>query len=154
MRLIMESGADRCCQNLPMGNELAIVIPNEYGEQSKQDIVPAVREPGRNHPQLKCINVTHTAYMPLHYVLLFPYRDKGWHWGLQLCNRDGVRQRTRLDQQPFYRYCLHVRIREFSALFYTDRLFQQYIVDAFGECLKTVTSDRNICYGPQLTPMV
>ena len=77
MRLVMESRADRCRENLPTGNELAVIIPDEFGEQSRRDIVLAVREPGRNRQQLERIDVTHAAYMPLHYVLLFPCGDKG-----------------------------------------------------------------------------
>ena len=87
MHLVIESRANRRRENLPMGNELTVVIPNEFGEQSRRDIVLVVREPGHNHAQLKRIDVTHAAYMPLHYVLLFPHGDRGWHWGLQLCNR-------------------------------------------------------------------
>jgi hypothetical protein len=33
------------------------------------------------------ISPTHAAYMPLHYVLLFPYGDHGWHLGLELRNQ-------------------------------------------------------------------
>ena len=77
MHLVMESGADRRRENLLTGNELAVIIPDEFGEQSRRDIVLAVREPGRNHLRLKRIDVTHAAYMPLHYVLLFPCGDKG-----------------------------------------------------------------------------
>ena len=29
--------------------------------------------------------------MPLYYVLLFPYGDPGWHYGLQLRDRNGTR---------------------------------------------------------------
>lgn len=65
----MESGAGRRCKNLPTGNELAVVIPNEFGEQSRRDIVLAVRGPGCNHLQLEHIDVTHAAYMPLHYIV-------------------------------------------------------------------------------------
>jgi hypothetical protein len=77
MRLVIESGANCCRKNLLTGNELAIFIPNEFGEQSRQDIVLVVYEPSYNRLQLERIDVTHATYMPLHYVLLFPYRDKG-----------------------------------------------------------------------------
>jgi hypothetical protein len=74
--------------------------------------------------------------MPLHYVLLFPYGDPGWHYGLQLENANETRIRTRLEQRVFYRYYLHVRTA-FSPLFYASRLFQQYIVDAYVACETT-----------------
>lgn len=30
------------------------------------------------------ISQTHAAYMPTHYVLLFPHGTYGWHWGMRL----------------------------------------------------------------------
>jgi hypothetical protein len=56
---------------------------------------------------------------------------------LELRDRANVRKKTRLEQQMFYRYRLHVCNRERSLLFYGCRLFQQYIVDAFAACEAT-----------------
>ena len=75
--------------------------------------------------------------MPFHYVLLFPRGDRGWHWGLQLENLDGNRQRTRLPQRAFYRYRLHTRLGETLLLFQSQRLFQQYVVDSWAACNQT-----------------
>jgi hypothetical protein len=88
---------------------------------SRRDLVLTVREAGRERPQMRTVNVIHAAYMPLHYALLFLYGDPGWHYGLQLQDRNGTRQRTRLEQRVFYRYYLHVR-QAFSPLFYASRL--------------------------------
>jgi hypothetical protein len=75
--------------------------------------------------------------MPLHYVLLFPYGEHGWHYSLQLQDARQTRQRTRFEQRPFYRFRLHPRAREFSVLFWAGRLFQQYVVDSFVACETT-----------------
>jgi hypothetical protein len=137
MRLVMESGADRRRENLPTANEVAVVLLDEFTDGSRRDILLAVRHPARNRPALSQISVTHAAYMPLHYVLLFPRGDYGWHYNLQLRQGAGPRQQTRLQQRQFYRYRLHVRNGEFSPLFYATRLFQQYVVDAFAACERT-----------------
>jgi hypothetical protein len=82
MRLIMESGANRCHENLLTSNEVIAIIPDEYTDASRRDLVLTVREAGRDRPQIHIVNVTHATYMPLHYVLLFLYSDPGWHYGL------------------------------------------------------------------------
>lgn len=53
--------------------------------------------------------------MLLHYVLLFPHGDPGWHWGLEL--RSQTRERNCLDQRVFYRYHLHICPNQFNKLF-------------------------------------
>lgn len=47
--------------------------------------------------------VHHPAYVPLHYVLLFPYGTSGWTYGLPL-NHDADRDQ-RLDQAVEYTRC-------------------------------------------------
>jgi hypothetical protein len=69
--------------------------------------------------------------MPLHYVLLFPRGDLGWHYKMTLQDAAGVCEQTRLEQQMFYKYRLSICKNEFSLLFYAQSLFQQYIVDAY-----------------------
>lgn len=135
IRLVVESGADRRRENLPTSDEVAVIIPDETAEQSCRDILLAVRNPGRNSPALTRVNVTHAAYMPLHYVLLFPHGDLGWHYGLTIHGNHRTVQR--LQQREFYRFRLHVRNGEYPTLFYAQRLFQQYIVDAFASCEST-----------------
>ena len=82
MCLILESGADRHCENLPTSNEVIALIPDEYTDASRRDLVLTVREAGRERPQMRMVNIIYAAYMPLYYVLLFPYGDPGWHYGL------------------------------------------------------------------------
>jgi hypothetical protein len=137
MHLVLQSGADRRRENLPTSTELAGILPDEFTDESRRDVLLAVREPGRNGQQLHRVPVTHAAYMPLHYVLLFPHGEYGWNYGLQLRDARHTRQRTRFEQRPFYRFRLHTRSREFSPLFYAGRLFQQYVVDAFVACETT-----------------
>ena len=71
MRLIMEAGADRCCKNLPTSNEIATIIINEYDNPCKRDIILTERVNSVDGTSMKRISQNHTAYMPLHYILLF-----------------------------------------------------------------------------------
>jgi hypothetical protein len=61
---------------------VAVIIPDEYGDASFRDIVLAERYTPNKRLRYCRINLTHAAYMPLYYVLLFPYSNTGWHWGL------------------------------------------------------------------------
>jgi hypothetical protein len=137
MHLVLQSGADRRRENLPTSTELAGILPDEFVDESRRDVLLAVREPSRHGPQLHQVPVTHAAYMPLHYVLLFPYGEYGWHYQMHLQDARHTRQRTRLEQRPFYRFRLHTCTQEISTLFWAGRLFQQYTIDAFVACETT-----------------
>ena len=65
-----------------MSNKVAVIILDKYGNASFHNIMLAERYAPNKQPQYCRINLTHAAYMPLHYVLLFPRGNTGWHWGL------------------------------------------------------------------------
>jgi hypothetical protein len=135
MQLILEAGADRRRNNLPTSTEVAaIIINNEYDLPCERDIVLTERRDGTEQSYLRRISQNHAAYMPLHYVLLFPYGELGFHWGLTVNAISRARVRTRLCQRAFYRYRLHVRNDVFFVLHRGGRLFQQYVVDAWASC--------------------
>ncbi|OSC97182.1 hypothetical protein PYCCODRAFT_1351447, partial [Trametes coccinea BRFM310] len=125
VRLAVIAGRDRRRYNLPIADEVAVILPGT-GE-------PAVESCGRDivlHRRsgpLQRISETHPAYAPLHYTLLFPFGTHGWHWHLRL--RGGQR---RLTQTRFYAYQIQVRHQEFSTVLRGGRLFQQYIVDMWA----------------------
>ena len=133
LHLILEVGADRCRFNLPSTEEVTMIIPTEQEESSFRDIVLATRASNGGNG-FTIINENHAGYMPLHYILLFPRGEPGWHWGLELRNPDGIRQKIRLPQRAFYCYRLHTRRDETPLLFQCQRLFQQYLVDAWAAC--------------------
>jgi hypothetical protein len=97
------------------------------------------------------LHVSHGLYMPLHYVLIFPYGEYGWHWNYTLAslwNRN--RQKLRLGQRMWYRFYLHIRhtiapdssrhFGQFNPLFHAQRLFQQFLVDSWIACETTELS--------------
>jgi hypothetical protein len=77
MRLILESGANRRRENLLTSNKVIALILNKYINASRRDLVLIVREASYKRPQMRIVNVTHVAYMPLYYILLFLYSDPG-----------------------------------------------------------------------------
>jgi hypothetical protein len=70
----------------------------------------------------------HPSYDSLHYVLLFPRGDNGWHPDIPLL---GSRIRERVTQMQFYSYRL--QIRDGNWIQYAGRLYQQYIVDQYAK---------------------
>jgi hypothetical protein len=138
MRLVVQSGADQRRENLPTSVEIAGILPDEWDQASERDIILAVRDPTGNGPRLHRVAVTHAAYMPLHYVLLFPFGEYGWHYNLEIGDFTGVRTDRRFHQRPWYRFHLHTRHLEPSALFWSGRLFQQYVINTFT-AYKTTT---------------
>jgi len=135
LRLVVERGADLRRENLPTADEVSMILPEEYGSAGFRDIVLASRTNGDdqgNHFTL--INPNHASYLPLHYVLLFPYGEPGWHWGRTLDNREGGHQKKNLSQRTFYRFRLHQRLDEPSTIFQAQKLFQQFVVDAWAVC--------------------
>jgi hypothetical protein len=80
IRLIIESGADRRQENLLTSNKVAAILTDEFNKASCRDIVLVVRNLRGREPALARINLTHAAYMPLHYVLLFLSGDYRWYY--------------------------------------------------------------------------
>jgi hypothetical protein len=134
LKLILEMGKDARRHNLPTSEEVAMIIPEEYEKSTSRDNVLAFRSAGENGNHYSLINSSHASYMPLHYVLLFPFGEPGWHWRLELQNQNGERSRTRLGQRTYYRYRLHIRSGTPQLLFFAKRLFQQYVVDIWAMC--------------------
>ena len=122
------TNTDRRRYNLPTVDEVAMIMP-DGPDRDHRDIVLHLRRP-EDFPLLR-INEGHPAYTPLHYVLLFPYGDNGWHEGLRL-HQPGRESPARLSLTRYVAYRLQVRRNEFSALLRGGRLLQQYIVDMWA----------------------
>jgi hypothetical protein len=131
IRLRVAPGHDRRRYNLPTADEVAVILPGMEGDSmqlSQRDIVLQNRAGG-----LQIINDLHPAYVPLYYVLLFPYGENGWHPALSLHSPDsGQTVAKRLTQTRYVAYRLHVRENEYSALLRGGRLLQRFMVDMFA----------------------
>ena len=84
--------------------------------------------PGEQFP-LQHIHDCNLAYDPLHYVLLFPLGNLGWHDQLPMHHARGE---GKLTQNEYYLYWLHEHTDEPPALLHGGRLFQQFVVDAWA----------------------
>jgi Helitron helicase-like domain at N-terminus len=130
LALAMDPGADRRRENLPTASEVAAIVPDVGPDsQPSRDLQLTLRAPRGGYP-LQRVSTLHPSYLPLHYVLLFPHGDPGWHPGLRLLETHGPRKRTQLTMSHYHAYRLFPRLTEFNTLFRGQRLFQQYLVDA------------------------
>ena len=64
------------------------------------------------------------------YPLLFPRGDPGWSESLQHAAEYRTAKRNRITMLQYYSYRLAVR-SEFSTIHAAQKLFQQYLVDAY-----------------------
>ena len=79
MRIELAAGSDNRTENLPTSDEVAGVIPNESTSESFRDTRIYLRN-SEGSQSFRAISQNHALYMPLHYRLLFPLGDLGWHW--------------------------------------------------------------------------
>ncbi|KAJ5900216.1 uncharacterized protein N7473_004286 [Penicillium subrubescens] len=91
LRIILQGKFDPRTHNLPTRTEVAAFIPDappDFGQRTYRDMVLTLRAPDTGRAALRRVDPSHAAYLPLHYVLLFPHGDTGWSWGLRLTFRD------------------------------------------------------------------
>ena len=149
--LRFDERTDHRCYNLPTEaarNEIAVILPGDGDQpQDSRDIILY-----RRHGQpLQRISEMHPMYLPLHYVLLFPTGQLGWHKrmlradaddaptaadenddGIAVRNNAQVQKRRYVTQAEWYRYRLFPRVGESPHLFMAGKLLQEFIVDAWA----------------------
>jgi hypothetical protein len=80
LQLIMEKGADRRRENLPVADEIALLISGKEDKPGSREVILTAR-PARDTPNqvepLHRISYTHPLYHTLHYVLLYPFSEPG-----------------------------------------------------------------------------
>ena len=118
---------DRRRYNLPSTDEVAVIIPNKNAwDKDSRDILLRYRNGGLMH-----ISEAHPAYACLHYVLLFPYGEHGYHWRIKM--NDPTNPRRRITLTRYLAFRLFPRQHEFSTILHGGRLFQQYLVDLWAQ---------------------
>ena len=132
VKLHYNEGTDARRCNVPTANEITAIIPRDGTEvvNENRDIMLCLQGDG-----LRRISHLHCAYSTLHYVLLFPKGEHGWHLGIQLRQNEGRQTRSKnLTQILYYAYHIHVRPQDIESrnLFHGGQLFQQYICDAWA----------------------
>jgi hypothetical protein len=115
--------------NAPIGHEIAALIVGDFSEEKKSpDIIIQDRGGG-----LRRISNLHANYMALQYPILFPYGEQGFKLGIKY-NCSGtlrVGLRGEVTMLKYYAFRLQQRRSKGITLISGDRLFQQYIVDAY-----------------------
>src|SRR5436190_19683845 len=104
-------------------------------ENQNRDIILQLHEGG-----IQRISEIHRAYTPLHYVLMFPRGEDGWHPNIPICNEEiseinedeeNISSKY-ITAMNYFAYRLQVgRSDEAVTLHYYGRLFQQWIVDMY-----------------------
>jgi len=90
LHLITSRTKDVHRYNVPMANEVtALMVGNGSEVINKCDIV------AQQASSFQCISKLHVGYMALHYPLLFPYDEDGWHPNILL---NGVIVDANLDK--------------------------------------------------------
>ena len=94
--------------NLPNANEeVAAIIPGDGSEERSihRDIVVHLSGGG-----FRRISHLHPSYSSLHYVLLFPYGEDGWHMDIPAQRGPQGQQRSpKVSERAYYAHRIHVR---------------------------------------------
>ncbi|EGO04348.1 hypothetical protein SERLA73DRAFT_148897 [Serpula lacrymans var. lacrymans S7.3] len=131
--IALDQTLDQSCYNLPTADDVAAVIPGdgEHNVDEDCDIVLQLKQFDHGGG-LKHISYLYPLYSPLHYVLLFPFGEQGWHRTLQsIQNADGNICSEYVSQPCYYAYHLHSQRTNQSNHFY-GKLLWEYCVDAWA----------------------
>jgi len=128
--------------NAPTIDEVgALMVRGDVDEVDARNII--VRS---TNGYFQHVSPLHSAYVPLHYILLFPDGRNGWHdniplngfqWDDSVFIQDdenivgGKRGSARVTMLQFYAYMLQHRVNE-EWILQAERLLQQFIVDAYA----------------------
>ncbi|KAI3985006.1 hypothetical protein MKX01_004774, partial [Papaver californicum] len=125
-----KSDKDKGRYNLPTVDEVFVILPGDGTIQSVvRDIVLHLK--GGRH--LERIDECHPTYLPLHYVLLFPYGELGWDPNMLRWNVEFKKAtEKRLSQMDYYSYIIFPREGEYSMILRGGMLFQEFVVDAWA----------------------
>jgi hypothetical protein len=142
LRLIASRTKDAHRYNVPTADEVAALMVGDGSEAVDRRDVVLAQQAG----PFRRISELHVEYMALHYLLLFPYGEDGWHPNILV---NGVVADADLDEDharefelqrkhcnvtmaEFYGYRLQHRDTDGIALLRGGQLRQQYIVDAYA----------------------
>ena len=129
LRLLGKRTRDGRTYNLPSVSEVAVLVVGDFDEAlGDRDIIVETQS-----RQLQRISELHPSYLGLQYPLLFAYGEDGYKEdiGFSNCRNSSSTRRKKVSPKEYFSYRLHERIGECNIIFYSRRLFQQFIVDAY-----------------------
>ena len=115
--------------NLPTAEEIAALIIGDFdGAFDKRDIIVQTQS-----GDLQRISELHPSYLALQYPLIFPYAEDGFRLGIKHrgVSVDCDILRTSTTMREFFSYRIQDRANQFSLLLNAQKLFQQFVVDAY-----------------------
>ena len=113
-------------------DEVAAIVPGDGSADvgADRDIILRLQGGGLHY-----ISKFNPFYLPLHYVLLFPTGQEGWHLDIPLIAVGRCPHHSKkVTQTLWYAYCLHTCPSQIepSNIFKARRLFQQLVCDAWA----------------------
>jgi hypothetical protein len=142
LRLIASRTKDARQYNVPTADEVTALMIGDGSEAVDRRDVVLAQQAGL----FQRISELHVGYMALHYPLLFPYGEDGWHPNILVnvvvadadLDEDHARKsklqrkHCNVTMAKFYSYRLQHRHTDGIVLLRGGRLRQQYIVDAYA----------------------
>ena len=124
--LDLQETDDRRRYNMPTVRKVAAIIPDDVDQEGfSRDLI--VRYSDSSPRRISDCN---PMYLPLHYVLLYPHGEPGWHPKIPYATTEEVDGEERhVTRTEYYAYYLHYRSSHPDTLFRSRKLFHQLIVD-------------------------
>ncbi|XP_026459710.1 uncharacterized protein LOC113360417 [Papaver somniferum] len=121
---------DERSYNLPTADEISVILPGDGSQKYDfRDIILHCK----GKVGFKRISECHPAYLPLHYVLMFPYNEMSWHPNIkQLDLYIGKHTAKRLAFKKIHNFRLFESPSEYSTILRANKLFHEYLVDALA----------------------
>ncbi|XP_022041196.1 uncharacterized protein LOC110943770 [Helianthus annuus] len=129
LKLIGTRDKDGRIFNLPTAEEIAALIICDFeGPFDKRDIIVQTKSGG-----LQRISELHPSYLALQYPFIFPYAEDRFRLGIKHrgVSVDCDILRTSTTMREFFSYRIQDRPNQFSLLVNAQKLFQQFVVDAY-----------------------
>ncbi|CAN1306092.1 ATP-dependent DNA helicase PIF1 [Linum perenne] len=115
---------------LPTGSELAGLVPDDFQpDHEERDIIVASRAAG-----LMRITSMNPKFDAMHFPLLFPHGDDGFHEQIPYYepNRAPTLKRGKVTEGEYYCYRLQFRRQEGTTLVRGGRVLQHFCIDAYS----------------------
>jgi len=143
LRLIASRTKDACRYNVLTADEVVALMVGDGSEAIDRCDVVLAQQAGL----FQRISELHVGYMTLHYPLIFPYGEDGWHPNIPLNGvvaavdlDDNHAEKSELQRKhcnatmaEFYGYQLRHRNTDGIMLLRGDRLRHQYIINAYAD---------------------
>ncbi|CAL1353956.1 unnamed protein product [Linum trigynum] len=116
--------------DLPTSSDIAALIPGDFvADREDRDIIVDHRGEG-----LKRITSLNPKFEALHFPLLFPYGEDGFHpqisYNASFC--PASMRRKFVTQKEYYAFRLQYRLNEGHTVVQSGKALQHYCVDAFS----------------------